>query len=286
MTWLILFMFGLAIGSFLNVIAVRYDGERFLLNQGTLGGRSRCPHCGKTLRWFELIPLASWIMLGGHCARCHAGIDAQYPIVELLSGFIFALVPYRVMELTGTSGGAFVAIAILWVVVFEALLLMSLIDIRLGIIPDELNGFLVILGIFGGIFTMGFLGALNVSFIGPYASLFGLQESFWVSHLAAAVFGAAFFGALIAITRGRGMGMGDLKLAVPLGLLFGWPDILFVVAFASVIGAAVGVVLVILGRRKMKGTVPFGPFLALGALTVFFFAAPLVQWYLSAVGLG
>ncbi len=285
MTWLILFAFGLAIGSFLNVIAVRYDGERFLLGEKTLGGRSHCPHCGRTLRWFELVPVASFIMLGGRCARCKVRIGFQYPVVELISGFLFAFVPYRLMAFAGASGGMSVLVAGLWVVAFEALLLMSLIDIRLGIIPDELNVFLAVLAVFLGIFTMGSLGTVNQSFAGLYAGPFGLQGIFWLNRLIAAAFGGIFFGSLIAVTRGKGMGMGDLKLAVPLGLLFGWPDILLAVAFASVIGAAAGIILVLAGRKKMKSTVPFGPFLAVGAAITFFFAAPLISWYFSLIGL-
>lgn len=290
MIWLILFVFGVAIGSFLNVVALRYDGTRFLLDRHALGGRSHCPHCGETLRWFELVPLVSFMMLGARCARCKAPISFQYPVVELFSGLIFALVPWRIAVFaagTAAAGGVpFVILAALWIIVFEALLVMSLIDIRLGIIPDELNIFLFVAGIFLAIFTVGYVGSSNGSFAGAYAVLFGLQGDFWINRIAAMALAAAFFALLIWITRGRGMGMGDLKLAVPLGLVFGWPDVLLVVAAGSVIGAVVGIILMIAGRKKMKSTVPFGPFLAVGAAVVFFFAYPLFQWYFSAIGLG
>jgi prepilin signal peptidase PulO-like enzyme (type II secretory pathway) len=285
MTWLILFVFGIAIGSFLNVVAGRYDGEHFLLNNKVIGGRSHCEHCKKTLRWFELVPLVSFIMLGGRCARCKVKLSFQYPAVELISGLVFALVPYRIETFFGMSGALLFGVAAFWVVAFEALLVMSLIDIRLGIIPDELNVFLVVLGIFFGIFVTGYLGLANHSLIDFYSALFGLQENFWFNRIAAAVFAAAFFGFLILVTRGRGMGMGDLKLAIPLGLLFGWPDVLLVIAFANVVGAIVGLIAISFGKKSMKSTLPFGPFLAVGAALTFFFAYQSFQWYFSILGL-
>ena len=284
MVWLFLFVFGLVIGSFLNVVAMRYDGEHFLLDATMIGGRSHCPHCKKTLRWFELVPLVSFIMLGARCARCKTSLSFQYPIVELISGLIFALVPYRIETLWGVNGAILIGLTIFLVATFEALLVMSLIDIRLGIIPDEINVFLAVLGIFGGIFLTGFLGLANHSFASFYSILFGLQYNFWLNHVAAAVFGATFFGLLILITRGKGMGMGDLKIIIPLGFIFGWPDILFIIVFANVVGAVVGLIAISLGTKKMKGTLPFGPFLAIGAGTTFFFSYQLLQWYFSILG--
>ncbi len=102
MEWLILFVFGLAIGSFLNVVALRYDGERSLFDAGPVSGRSYCPHCGRTLRWFELVPLVSFIMQGAKCRRCHAPISFQYPLVELISGLVFVFVPWHIMSAAGT----------------------------------------------------------------------------------------------------------------------------------------------------------------------------------------
>ncbi|MDR3582451.1 MAG: prepilin peptidase [Candidatus Pacebacteria bacterium] len=280
MFWLILFVFGLAIGSFLNVVAGRYDGERSLFAAGPISGRSYCPHCKRTLRWFELVPVVSFIMQGGKCRRCHAPIGLGYPAAEIISGLIFVFVPWRIMILSGAGGFLFAGLSFFWVVAFEALFVMSLIDIRLGIIPDELSGFLCVLALFSGIFVAGYLGLTDHSLFGTFADMFGLQGNYWISHLFAALFGGAFFGALIAITRGRGMGMGDLKLAIPLGFFLGWPDILFAIAFAFVIGAAVGLVTIAMGKRTMKGSLPFGPFFALGVATVFFFGYQMFGWYL------
>ncbi|HUC31365.1 MAG TPA: prepilin peptidase [Candidatus Paceibacterota bacterium] len=290
MVWFILFIFGLAFGSFLNVVALRYDGEHFLLDTKLIGGRSHCVQCGRTLRWFELMPLVSFLIQGGRCRRCKARLSIQYPIVELLSGLIFVFVPLYII---GAGGGAtpasiavpLVIISILWIAVFEALLVMALIDIRLGIVPDEINIFLGALGIFLAIFSAGYFGAANDLFLGPYAAIFGWQGSVMLAKIIGAAVAGAFFALLIAVTRGKGMGMGDLKLAIPLGLIFGWPDIIFVLMFAFVIGAAAGLLAIARGRNTMKGTLPFGPFLALGAAAVFFWGAPIFGWYFSLLGI-
>lgn len=262
----ILFTFGLAMGSFLNVVATRYDGERFLLSNELIGGRSHCEHCKKTLRWFELVPLVSFIAQGGRCRRCKAQLSVQYPIVELLSGIIFVSVPSALGVSVIAGAPITLLVAVLWIAVFEAFLVMTLIDIRLGIIPDEINIFL------------GAIGILLLLIPVPLAAAAVLPRI--ISALGAGV----FFAVLIAITRGKGMGMGDLKLAIPLGLLFGWPEIVLVLMAAFVFGAVVGVIAIARGTNSMKGTLPFGPFLALGAVTAFFWGASIIDWYLSLLG--
>ena len=143
----ILFAFGLALGSFLNVVAMRYDGKHFLFSAKLIGGRSQCEQCKKTLRWFELVPLFSFVLQGGRCRRCKARLSIQYPIVELLSGIIFVSVPFA-FGIGAITGAPLVLLAALWIAVFEALLVMTLIDIRLGVIPDEINIFLGAIGVY------------------------------------------------------------------------------------------------------------------------------------------
>ena len=157
-------------------------------------------------------------------------------------------------------------VAVLWVAVFEALLVMAAIDIRLGIIPDEINVFLGVLGIFLAIVSANQGHPVLMKVIGAAAA-------------------GIFFAILIAVTRGKGMGMGDLKLAIPLGLLFGWPYIIFVLVTAFIFGAVAGAIAIAQGAKTMKGTLPFGPYLALGAATAFFWGAPIVNWYLSLLGI-
>lgn len=265
MTEFILFCLGLAFGSFLHVLASRYDPERFILTRDTVGGRSYCPHCKKTLAWYELVPLVSFLIQRGRCRNCGAKIGWSYFCVELASGLIVVFAPFAALAM----GLGFFAAA-LWTTVFLVLLLVTLIDLRLQIIPDELNILLAALG----------LGVIVLN--GPPAP--------WVGHIAAAFGATLFFGLLIFITRGRGpngeggMGMGDAKLAFALGLLFGWPDTLLLVALAFVIGAAVGVALIAGKVKNMKSALPFGPFLAIAAAIVFFFGQGIIGGYLYLLG--
>lgn len=269
MLYVFLFIFGLLIGSFLNVVALRYDGDRVVADPKVIGGRSRCPHCGKTLQWYELIPVISFIIQRRKCRGCGAKIGWQYPLVELISACIFAFVPLQTFMLTG-PGEPFVTLSIFWVIVFELLLLIAYIDIRLRIIPDELNVVLGVLGIFMLIFLGGYFGIANHSLFGSYGAGLGLQNSLWANRIAAGIGAAAFFALLILVTRGKGMGMGDVKLALPLGLIFGWPDIILLIVLAFILGALAGVVLIVRGERTMKGSLPFAPFLVVGAAIVFF----------------
>ena len=217
MEYAILFIFGIAIGSFMNVLALRYDGEHFLFNPKVIGGRSRCPHCMHTLRWFELIPVISFIIQGARCRSCQARIGFQYPLVELLSGVIFVLVPWHFASYPWLWDGGWYIFSGLWIAAFEILLLMAYIDLRLQIIPDELVVFL------------GIVAILETIFAGAYVD----PGNPWMSHLLGAILGGGFFGSLVLATRGKGMGMGDVKLGVPLGFLFGWPDMLLLMAFGQ-----------------------------------------------------
>ncbi len=291
MVYPILFLFGLAIGSFLNVLALRYDGASSVFDPRVIGGRSHCPHCRKTLRWFELVPVLSWVVQRGHCRSCGAKIGIQYPLVELLSGVIFAAVPWTLAPIFAAAAPAgaaltgWYALSAFWIAAFEVLLLLAYVDLRLQVVPDELVVMLAVIAIFESIFAAASLGPAQWSFLGPYAGFFGLAGSFWTSRIAGAVFGAGFFWLLVLATKGKGMGMGDVAIGAPLGFLFGWPDILPVYGAAFIVGALVGIALVLRARKTMKSAVPFAPFLAAGAALVFFFALPASAWYFRIIGL-
>lgn len=278
----ILFCLGLALGSFLHVLASRYRPDEFLLTRRTLGGRSHCPHCMKPLRWHELIPLLSFLAQRGRCRSCKARISWSYFWVELASGLIAAFVPLRILA-TIAAPHPF-ALAGVWTAALLVLLSIAVIDLRLYLIPDELAAALGLLGIAAAWLTPAGIGGAGRSSFGPYASVFGLQGNIWMNHFAAAAIATLFFAALAAATRGRGMGMGDVKLAFALGLLFGWPDILAAVMLAFVIGAAVGLGLIARGAKQMKSAVPFGPFLALASAIVLFWGGPFAAWYFGLLG--
>lgn len=280
MTYPLLFLFGLVVGSFMNVLALRYDGEHFLFNPRVIGGRSRCPHCKRILRWFELIPLVSYLAQWGRCRNCGIRIGLHYPLMELLSALVFVLVPLRFASYPWLVDVGWYIFSGLWILGLEILLLIAYIDLRLQIVPDELVILLGIVAVFETIFAGAYLGTGLQSFIGV-----GVYGNIWLSHAVGALLGAGFFGALVAVTRGRGMGIGDVKLALPLGFLFGWPDILFLSAFAFIVGAMVGIALILGKRKTMKSAVPFAPFLVVGAVFVFFFGGTVLGWYFRIIGL-
>lgn len=286
---IVLFIFGLAIGSFLNVVALRYRPGFKLLNFETLklccGGRSKCPVCHKTLVWYELIPIFSFLIQKRKCRHCGHLISLQYPLVEILTGFIFVFVPLSMVN------GQW-SMVIVWLLVFLLFLLLSIIDFRQYIIPDSINLSLAALGI---ILIMSQLSGVSGqwSFFGHYAMLFDFwpslmvnsQWSIVINHFFAAFIAMLFFGAIILLTKGKAMGWGDFKLVGALGLIFGWPDILMVLFLAFIVGAVFSVILLIRKKKKMREAIPFGPFLVVASSLTFFFGYQIIDGYFKLFGL-
>ncbi len=284
MTALLLFIFGVIIGSFLNVVALRYSEDKNIFSLTHLGGRSSCQHCHQNLAWYELVPIFSFLLQKGKCWICMKKLSWQYPLVELASGLIFLLPLYFINSLNPQPYS--IIQSAIWIAAFLIFLLVWAIDFRLYLIPDELNFLLVLLGLIladqQNLYRN--LSDFSGSFLGSYAALFGLRNGVWQNHFWAMAIGGAIVGTIILLTRGNGMGMGDLKLLAALGLLYGWPDVLFIFMFASVIGAAVSLGLMLLGRKTMKSSVPFGPFLVIGAVLVLFFGEALIRSYFNFFG--
>jgi len=226
-------LYGAVIGSFLNVISLRYAAQlsdrQSLLS--VVGGRSRCPHCEQTLRWWELVPIVSFVFLRGKCQRCQQKISYQYPLIELLMAVITV----------GIVARAGVTLASIGLAVISALLLvLASIDFKTFLLPDVfiivLTGAVAVtLGLQGRLFEYMVLGGIGV--------------------------GAGFLLLLWVITRGRGIGLGDVKLLVPLGMLFGTYDTILLLFMAFGGGGLVGIFLLLRGGATLKTAVPFGPFL-------------------------
>ena len=257
--YLIIFIFGLVVGSFLNCLIYRLALPSFSLkNLGGLRGRSFCPNCQHTLNWQDLIPLFSFIILKGKCRYCQQPISWQYPLVELATGILFILVVFY------TSPNLLLTSYFLLVTCF--LIIIFVYDLKYYIIPDKIIYPVIILAL---IFNLQFL-------ISKQFSIFNYSI---LSALGAAI----FFLAIVLISRGKWMGVGDIKLAFFMGLFLGFPNVLVALFSAIFLGAIIGLGLVISGQKTLKSEVPFGPFLVTGIFVALFWGQQIINWYLNLI---
>lgn len=226
MFFLLLFSLGLLVGSFISAFTYRYPRKIQFLT-----GRSFCPKCKKIISWFDNIPLLSFILLGGRCRNCNKPISRRYPLIELAGGVGFLLVPRSPALPAGGLGVEGLAL-------FCILLAIFVIDLEHQIIPDGL----IFLGMFFALFLIpgSLTGALFAGFLS--ASLLLL---------------------IYLATRGRGMGLGDVKFAVLGGMIVGLKLCLPWLFLAFLTGGIVGVILILGGKKKLKDKIAFGPFLVI-----------------------
>ncbi|MFH1170170.1 MAG: prepilin peptidase [Candidatus Vogelbacteria bacterium] len=248
---LLVFLFGLIIGSFLNVAIYRYRTGY------TLRGRSQCLICGKSLRWFELIPLASFIIQGGKCHTCGARISWQYPLVELATALAFWGI-YRQSLFTHANLWLLILDAVIW----SLLITITTYDLRHKIIPDE--------------WVYAFAGLAMIRLV--------VSGADWKWGFIAGVILFGFFGGLWLISKGKWMGFGDAKFALGIGFFLGLEPSLSAMMFAFWSGALVGIAVIAIERYRHQSRlaevpairaglgreIPFAPFLALGIALVYF----------------
>ncbi|PIR87390.1 MAG: hypothetical protein COU11_00705 [Candidatus Harrisonbacteria bacterium CG10_big_fil_rev_8_21_14_0_10_49_15] len=292
-TLLILFFIGIFIGSFLNVIALRYRPGGRLLQHHVLGGRSACRTCSTQLRWYELVPLFSFFVQGTKCRHCSHALSWQYPIVEFVAGLLTAALPatlygfFNVAQLLarGESIFWFYGVVGIWLLATYIFVVIAVIDLRYRIIPDQASGLLAILGLGLLVLKSNFsaLFAYNGSFFKSYATIFGGQGGPFVNALLAVLLGVVLFGGIVLFTKGRGMGLGDLKLAIPIALLLGWPDVILAFASAFIVGSLCAIPLLLHKVKKMSDGIPFGPFMIIGVYIAIFYGVQISQWYFSLI---
>lgn len=235
-----IFLFGLSVGSFLNVLIYRLPASL------PLTGRSFCPNCKKKISWYDNIPLLSFFLLGGKCRFCHSPISLQYPLVELATGTLFLLVAYFYWGVLGSWG-----VLGYWVII-SVLVAIFVIDLKYQVVPDLL--------IFPAI---------------PVALL--LSQDL-LSSLLSACGASLFFLVLHFLTRGRGMGLGDVKLVFLMGIILGFPKIILGLYAAFLTGALVGVILILAGKKKFGQHLPFGPFLVGSTLFSLIVNEEIMKW--------
>lgn len=246
-TWLVTLIaiaaLGAASGSFLFVLV-----ERTRSATSSWRGRSTCPHCGRTLRWFELIPVMSWVLLGGRCRTCRVRLTSQYVTMELVTALAFVL-------LTVTFGWTWLTIASFGTVM--VMIALAAYDAKWALLPDEwsyiLAGLAVMTALLGGARPVDVLlgGAVGVSF-------FGVQ---WLA------------------SRGRWVGSGDILLGLGLGLLLGWRMFGLALFIGYMTGALVAAVQILRRKLTLEQSMPFGPYLLGGGFVAWLYGEKIVDWY-------
>lgn len=257
----LLFTFGLCIGSFLNVVIYRS-----LHDESPMKGRSKCPHCHKQIAWYDNIPLLSYVFLGGKCRHCHQSISLTYPVVEFITGLLFVwwyLGGFLFFQLTQQPFSLIQPF--FWLLVGILLLVILVADATSYIIPDFA--------------VMGLLALAVIYRVGLTAAGIMQVNDFLLSLVGTAIITAGFFFLWFA-TRGKGMGFGDVKYCLPMGLLLGWPKVFVGVFLAFVLGSLIGVLLMMVGKKHRKSIIPFGPFLVIGTVVALVYGEQIIAWYL------
>lgn len=272
MMFFIVFIFGLVVGSFLNVCIVRLPHERSIVFPA-----SHCPRCKEPIRFYDNIPVISFLLLRGKCRKCGQPISPQYPAVELLNGLFFV---WTVREF-GLSAETVLVMALC-----SSLIVITFIDLDYQIIPDviTLPGMLIGLAVaplfmpqlsdplpfsLGRLFHSGpYLTALLNSFIGLFIGGFPLLAIGWIWEK---------------LRKVEAMGGGDVKLMAMVGSFIGWKGALLTIMLGAITGSVVGITLIALKKHQPDKVIPFGPFLALGAVLSTFYGYDIIFWYLGLI---
>ena len=240
---IIIFLYGIVIGSFLNVLIYRIPKHENIATK-----RSHCMECGYQLKWYDLIPLFSYLFLRGRCRKCGTRISIQYPIIEAANGILYVLIFLRYGLTIET---------LLYCLLFSALLALSVIDFRTFEIPVGFNIFILILGL--------------VRVATDYKN--------WLLYLIGLVSVSLFLFAIFAITKGRGIGGGDVKLMAATGLLLGWKLNLHGFVMGCILGSIIHIIRMKVSKEGR--TLAMGPYLSLGVVLTVFFGEYIISWYMS-----
>ena len=247
----LIFVFGMCIGSFLNVCIYRLPTSKSIVDPP----RSICPGCNNPIRFYDNIPVLSYIWLKGRCRNCDAPISFRYPMVELITGVVAVGLLFKFgLSLEG----------LVYFVFISSLIVITFIDLDHQIIPDIIT-------------LPGIPIGLVASFVLP-------QISFKSSVLGLLMGGGSLWlvaWAYSLIAKRDGMGGGDIKLLAMIGTLIGWQGVIFTIFASSVMGSVVGITIMLFKGKNMKFAIPFGPFLSIGAIAYVFLGSEFIAWYFS-----
>lgn len=241
---ILIFVLGLVVGSFLNVVVFRIDNLKTIWLS-----RSHCPKCKKTLLWYDMVPVLSYLVLHGKCRFCKTKISSQYPIVEFFTGLAFLLL----FLMFGLTFALF-----FYLVIFSILIVVFVYDLKFQMVPESFVWVALVLALLGS----------------WYFGNFG----FW-NMILGGVVGAAIPGILVWVSKERWMGSGDIKIGAILGALCGYPVVLFGMFLAFLVGAIVGLIYIKVVGKTIKAAIPFAPFIIFAAYVSVMYGAAIVSWY-------
>lgn len=260
---ILVFWFGACIGSFLNVCIYRIPRDESVVRP-----RSHCPHCGRLIAWYDNIPLVSYLLLRARCRGCSGYISPRYFLVELLTAALFTLIWLKY--------GLTLQTPVYWLVI-SGLILGTFVDFEHMIIPDRVTVGGMAIGLACSIVFPSLHGG-DTWRQGVISSLIGLALGVGLLWTVA-ILGKAVF-------KKDAMGFGDVKLLGALGAFLGWQAVLFTVFLSSLIGSLVGIWLIVSGRKAWQSRIPYGPYLALGAVVWILWGVAWVELYLNWLGQG
>lgn len=264
---ILVFILGLAVGSFLNVYIMRsYEGR------SPFRGRSKCDTCQRTLGIGDLIPIISYLVVRGKCRTCSARLTIQYPLVELATGVLFALAYWRIFPdgFTTASMADIGELVRLWLFL-AVIIILFVYDWRWMVVP-------VIPTLIFAVVAYFFNVSLSANSVACGSVVSCLFQVSWTHYLIAGLIGALFFFIQYALSRGAWVGSGDIYLGFLFGAMTGYPGIVIVLFCSYMIGAIASIVLMIFFGYGRKSAVPFGPFLAAASALVLLFQEPLVSF--------
>lgn len=255
--YVIVFILGLVIGSFLNVCIYRIPKK-----EDIVAGRSHCMNCKETLKWYDMVPVFSFMFLKGKCRFCKSKLSMQYPIIEFLNGLLYVIVFY----VYGWDTTFIILLNIVYCMAISVLVVISVIDYRTFTIPEVLNKTLLVFALIATI----------INYFGQ-----DMSSKVLIEHIIGFFIVSIFLALVFYISKGKGIGGGDVKLMATAGLLLGWKLILlaFILGclFASIIH---------LGKMFIKNadrTLAFGPYLSAGIIVSLLFGTDIINWYITSV---
>lgn len=267
MLYIIFFVFGTIIGSFVNALQYRIENKLSISK-----GRSICPNCKHELTWLDLVPLLSFVFLKGKCRYCNKKISSQYPIIEVVTGFAFLAILYSLETHFRLSLDNFLVDynnffgikLVIFLTVASIMILVGLHDQKTGYVLSGYVYVAILLALFANLLNSG----------GSFVVL-----SDYLPYIYSLVCGALFFGSLYIISKGKWMGAGDIEIAALMGALLGWPSIIIALYFAFISGSVVGLVRIYKKEAKLESEMPFGPFLILGVFFALLFSDKIIDIY-------